>query len=54
MYILFCTQSMDRLKQKLLQNGVECTEKLFKTEDGISGISGHIFVSLGQHTIFIS
>ena len=36
---------MDVLKLKLLENGVEFTEKLFKTEDGIDGINDQIFVS---------
>lgn len=35
---------MDVLKLKLLENKVEFTEKLFKTEDGIDGISDQIFV----------
>ena len=36
---------MDVLKQRLVENDVNCTSKLFKTEDGIGGISGQIFVS---------
>lgn len=40
---------MDALKQKLQESGEEFTEKLFKTEDGIRGISGQIFVSCGQN-----
>lgn len=36
---------MDVLKQKLQDGGEGFTEKLFKTEDGISGISDLIFVS---------
>lgn len=36
---------MDVLKQQLLDNEVELTEKLFKTEDGIDGINDEIFVS---------
>ena len=36
---------MDVLKQRLVENDVNCTSKLFKTVDGIGGISGQIFVS---------
>ena len=36
---------MDVLKQDLVKEGVEFTEKLFKTEDGIDGLSGEVFVS---------
>ena len=41
---------MDVLKQKLVDNGVNCTSKLFKTADGIGGISGQIFVSTANIT----
>ena len=36
---------MDVLKALLIETGVELSEKLFKTEDGIGGLSGEIFVS---------
>ena len=38
-------QTIDVLKQRLVESGVEFTEKLFKTDDGIDGLSGEIFVS---------
>ena len=36
---------MDVLKAQLADIGVEFSEKLFKSEDGIGGLSGQIFVS---------
>ena len=36
---------MDALKEQLAQSGVDFTENLFNTEDGINGLSGQIFVS---------
>ena len=36
---------MDVLKAQLIEAGVEYSEKLFKTEDGLGGLSGQIFVS---------
>lgn len=37
---------MDVLKDQLVMSGVEFTEKLFKTEDMIDGLSGEVFVSM--------
>ena len=44
--IIVLTQTMDRLEQMLQDSEIEYTEKIFKTEDGIGGISDQIFVSL--------
>lgn len=45
-------QSTDVLKAQLAEIGVEFSERLFKSEDGISGLNGLIFVS-GIHIIMI-
>ncbi|CAI8012114.1 Gamma-aminobutyric acid type B receptor subunit 1 [Geodia barretti] len=37
------TVTMDVLKEQLAESGVDFTEKLFNTEDGIDGLSGGIF-----------
>ena len=37
-------QTIDILKKQLVKSGIEFTEKLFKTDDGIDGLSGEIFV----------
>ena len=42
----FSMQTMDVLKEQLAESGVDFTEKLFNTEDGIDGLSGGIFVSI--------
>ena len=48
--IIVQTQTMDILEQMLQDSEIEYTEKIFKTEDGIGGISDQIFVSLKQST----
>ena len=48
--IIVLTQTMDRLEQMLQDSEIEYTEKIFKTEDGIGGISDQIFVSLKYST----
>ena len=48
--IIVLTQTMDRLEQMLQDSEIEYTEKIFKTENGIGGISDQIFVSLKYST----
>ena len=38
-------QSLDALKQELTGDGVNCTEKRFRSDEGISGLGAEIFVS---------